>query len=49
MKNPGRRGSAQSSWLGLEDGEYQPIERSGLVDLGAQGLAEQLDWPPIDS
>ncbi len=35
------------SWLGLEDGEYRPIERSGLVDLGAQGLAEQLDWPPV--
>jgi hypothetical protein len=33
---------------GLEDGEYRPIERSGLIDLGAQGLAEQLDWPPID-
>jgi Uma2 family endonuclease len=35
-------------WLGLHDGEYRPTERSGLVDLGAQGLAEQLDWPPID-
>jgi Uma2 family endonuclease len=33
------------SWLGLKDGEYAPIERSGLVDLGAQDLAEQLDWP----
>jgi Uma2 family endonuclease len=36
------------SWLGLEDGEYHPIERSGLVDLGARGLTEQLDWPPGD-
>jgi Uma2 family endonuclease len=36
------------SWLALEDGEYHPIERSGLVDLGTRGLAEQLDWPPID-
>jgi hypothetical protein len=36
------------SWLELQDSEYHPIERSGLVDLGAQGLAEQLDWPPID-
>jgi Uma2 family endonuclease len=35
------------SWLGLEDGEYRPIEHSGLIDLGARGLAEQLDWPPI--
>jgi len=34
------------SWLGLEDdGEYRPIEHSGLVALGAQGLAEQIDWP----
>jgi Uma2 family endonuclease len=36
------------SWLGLEHGEYQPIERSGLVDLGAQELTEQLDWPAVD-
>jgi Uma2 family endonuclease len=36
------------SWLALEGGEYRSIERSGLVDLGTQGLAEQLDWPPID-
>jgi Uma2 family endonuclease len=33
------------SWLGLADGEYRPIERSGLVALGTQGLAEQIDWP----
>jgi len=36
------------SWLTLKEGEYRSIERSGLVDLGSQGLAEQLDWPPID-
>ncbi|MGO9322726.1 MAG: Uma2 family endonuclease [Solirubrobacteraceae bacterium] len=35
------------SWLELAGGEYRPIERSGLVDLGAQGLAERLDWPPL--
>ncbi len=35
------------SWLELTGGEYRPIERSGLVDLGAQGLAERLDWPPL--
>jgi Uma2 family endonuclease len=34
------------SWLELESGEYRPIERSGLVDVEAHGLAEQLDWPP---
>jgi Uma2 family endonuclease len=36
------------SWLGLTGGEYKPIERSGLVDQGAQELAEQLDWPAVD-
>ena len=36
------------SWLALKDGKYHPIEHSGLIDLGPQGLAEQLDWPPID-
>jgi len=32
-------------WLGLKDGEYQPIEHSGLIDLGPNELAEQIDWP----
>jgi Uma2 family endonuclease len=36
------------SWLKLDDGAYQPIEHSELVDLGTQGLADQLDWPPLD-
>ncbi len=35
------------SWPALEGGEYRPVEHSGLLDLGAQGLAEQLDWPAI--
>lgn len=33
------------SWLGLEAGEYQHLKRSGLVELGAAELAEQIDWP----
>ena len=33
------------SWLGLENGEYQPIARSGLIDLGPNELGEQIDWP----
>jgi Uma2 family endonuclease len=37
------------SWLALEDGEYLPVEHSGLIDLGAQALAERLDWPVIDT
>ncbi len=32
-------------WLGLTSGEYLPIERSGLIDLGRDQLAEQIDWP----
>jgi len=32
-------------WLGLTDGEYRPIDRSGLIDLGPTELAEQIDWP----
>jgi Uma2 family endonuclease len=33
------------TWLGLREGEYQPIERSGLIELGPGELAAQLDWP----
>jgi hypothetical protein len=33
-------------WLALDEhGDYQPLQHSGLVDLGAAQLAEQLDWP----
>lgn len=32
-------------WLRLKDGSYDPIERSGLIDLGPAELAEQIDWP----
>lgn len=35
------------SWLGLAGEEYRPIERSGLIDLGAQELGERLDWPAV--
>lgn len=31
--------------LGLNNGEYQSIERSALIDLGPIELAEQIDWP----
>jgi Uma2 family endonuclease len=33
------------TWLALRDGEYVPVERSGLVDLGPAELAEQIEWP----
>jgi hypothetical protein len=26
-------------------GEYRPIERSNVIDLGRDELAEQIDWP----
>ncbi|MHB1860925.1 MAG: Uma2 family endonuclease [Solirubrobacteraceae bacterium] len=32
-------------WLGLRDGEYQPVQHSGLVDLGAEQFAQRIDWP----
>jgi Uma2 family endonuclease len=31
-------------WFALQDGEYRPIERSGLIDLRPSELAEQIDW-----
>jgi Uma2 family endonuclease len=35
------------SWLALEGDEYRAVEHSRLLDLGAEELAEQLDWPTI--
>lgn len=33
------------TWLQLHVGEYEPVQRSRLIDLGPAELAEQLDWP----
>ena len=33
------------TWLGLRDGEYEPVGRSGLIELGASELAGQINWP----
>ncbi len=33
------------AWLGLSEGEYGPVERSGLVELGPGELAELIGWP----
>jgi hypothetical protein len=33
-------------WLQLTDGDYEPVQRSGLVALGPDELASQIDWPP---
>jgi Uma2 family endonuclease len=39
------RDTREVHWLGLADGQYQPIERSALIDLGPAQLAQQIDWP----
>ncbi len=33
------------TWLSLRGGEYEPVQRSGLIELGPTELAAQLDWP----
>jgi len=33
------------TWLALHDGEYRPVLRSRLIDLGPAELAERIDWP----
>lgn len=35
-------------WLGLRDGSYEPIQRSGLIDLGVDQLSQLIDWPAVD-
>jgi Uma2 family endonuclease len=32
-------------WLGLADGEYRDVPRSGLIDLGPDELVARIDWP----
>jgi hypothetical protein len=32
-------------WLGLSGDRYEPVERSGLIELGAGELARMIDWP----
>jgi Uma2 family endonuclease len=35
----------QVHWYALRDGEYEPVERSVLIELGPAELAGQLTWP----
>ncbi|HUB73359.1 MAG TPA: Uma2 family endonuclease [Solirubrobacteraceae bacterium] len=35
-------------WLSLHDGEYRPLQRSGLIALGASDIARAIDWPAVD-
>jgi Uma2 family endonuclease len=32
-------------WLGLRGGRYEPIERSDLIEMSAEELARQIEWP----
>jgi Uma2 family endonuclease len=32
-------------WLALVEGSYEAVARSGVIDLGAAELAEQIIWP----
>lgn len=36
------------TWLALHEGQYRSVERSRLIDLGADELAGRIDWPPTD-
>jgi hypothetical protein len=33
------------AWLGLRNGEYEPVARSGLIELAPIELAHRLNWP----
>jgi len=35
----------QVTWLGLAGGEYEPLARSSLIELGPEELAQRIDWP----
>ena len=32
-------------WFGLRPGQYEPIEQSTVIELGAGDLAAQIEWP----
>jgi Uma2 family endonuclease len=32
-------------WLTLSGEQYEPVERSGLIECGPAGLGERIDWP----
>jgi Uma2 family endonuclease len=35
----------QVQWFALQDGEYKPVERSSLIELGPDELTERRVWP----
>jgi hypothetical protein len=34
-------------WLELRGGAYEPVQRSGVIDLGPAELADRIDWDPF--
>lgn len=40
--------SRRVDWLCLRGGNYEPIARSGLIDLGPDQLSELIEWPPLN-
>lgn len=34
-------------WLALGEDEYEPIERSGVIELGGEELARLIEWPSL--
>jgi Uma2 family endonuclease len=34
-------------WLALGDGEYRPVQRSALIEFGADDLAARFAWPAV--
>jgi hypothetical protein len=41
--------SRNVSWFALVDGDYEPTDRSQLIDCTAGGLAEAIEWPKRDA
>jgi hypothetical protein len=35
-------------WLALERGVYRRVDRSGVIELGADELCEGIDWPELE-
>jgi hypothetical protein len=35
------------SWFALTDGEYRPVQRSGLIEIGGDELSDQISWPAL--
>lgn len=36
------------AWLGLAGGSYREVAQSSLVELDAERLAQQIEWPPVE-